>query len=87
MRTASIAAIKAKFSAYVKEAESGPVVVTKNGKPIALLLGITDGDDFERLMMAHSPKLRAILNQSWKSIQQGQGIAAEKFWQEIAQEG
>ncbi len=87
MRIASIAAIKAKFSAYVKETENGPVVVTKNGKPIAVLLGVQDEDDIERLMMAYSPKLRAILDKSWKSILQGHGIKAEKFWKEIALEG
>jgi prevent-host-death family protein len=83
MRIASMAAIKAKFSTYIKETQKGPVVVTKNGKPIAVLLGIQDEDDIERLMMAHSPKLRAILDKSWKSIQQGRGIKAEKFWKDL----
>ena len=86
MKIASMAAIGANFSAYVKETENGPVVVTKKGKPIAVLLGIQDEDDLERLMMAHSPKLRAILDQSWQSIRQGRGIKAEEFWKEMAQD-
>jgi prevent-host-death family protein len=86
MKTASVAAIKAKFSAYIKETANGPVFVTKNGKPIAVILAIHDEDEVERLKMAHSPKLRAILDKSLKSIKQGRGIKAEQFWKELARE-
>jgi len=86
MKTASIATIKAKFSAYIQETAKGPVVVTKNGKPVAVIVAIQNEDDLERLKMAHSPKLRAILNKSLKSIQQGRGIKAEQFWKELARE-
>ncbi len=86
MKIASMATVGANFPAYVKETENGPVVVTKKGKPIAVLLSIQDEDELERLMMAHSPKLRAILDKSWKSIQQGRGIKAEEFWKEMAEE-
>lgn len=34
MKIAPVAEIKAQFSSYVKEAADGPVVVTKNGKPV-----------------------------------------------------
>lgn len=86
MKIATITDIKSKLSAYIKETEKGPVVVTKNGKPIAVLLGIQDEDDIERLVMPHSPKLRAILDKSWKSIQQGRGIKAEEFWKRVARD-
>jgi len=58
----------------------------ENGKPVAVILAVHDEDDVERLMMAHSPKLRAILDKSLKSIQQGRGIKAEQFWKELASE-
>jgi prevent-host-death family protein len=37
MRIASVADVKAKFSGYLKASEQGPVVVTKNGRPVAML--------------------------------------------------
>ena len=46
MRIASIADVKAKFSGYLKMSEQGPVIVTKNGKPVAVLLAITDEEEF-----------------------------------------
>jgi prevent-host-death family protein len=36
MKIASVASVKAKFSGYIKASKSGPIVVTKNGKPVAV---------------------------------------------------
>ncbi len=49
------------LSACLKFSESGPVVVTRNGKPVALIVGVADEDEIERLLMAYSPRLRASL--------------------------
>src|SRR5437667_9712401 len=64
MKIASVADIKARLSAYLKEAEEGPVVVTRNGKAVAVLLAVTDEDELERLVLAHSPKFQALLDKS-----------------------
>lgn len=45
MRIASVAEIKANLSSYLKASASGPVVVTRNGKAVAVLLGVDDDDD------------------------------------------
>jgi prevent-host-death family protein len=83
MKIASLADVKTHFSAYVKASEQGPVVVTRNGKPVAVLLAVRDEDDLERLMMAHSPRLQAILNAARQRIQAGEGIPEEQFWAEL----
>lgn len=44
MRIASVAEVKGKFSGYLKMSERGPIVVTKNGKPVAVLLSVGDED-------------------------------------------
>ena len=44
MKIASVADVKARLSAYLKETEQGPVIVTRNGKAVAVLLAITDED-------------------------------------------
>lgn len=61
MRIAPVVEVKAKFSAYLETSKEGPVVVTKNGKPVAVLLSVVDNDELERLLLVHSPKLQAIL--------------------------
>ena len=55
MKIASVADVKAHFSAYLRASEHGPVVVTRNGKPAAVLLAVSDEEELERLMMASSP--------------------------------
>lgn len=81
MKIAPIADIKARFSAYVDATKEGPVVVTRNGRPIAVLVAAESDDEVEDLLIAHSPRLRGILEASRKQIAKGSGIAHEEFWQ------
>jgi prevent-host-death family protein len=83
MKIASVADVKAQFSAFLKASEGGPVVVTRNGRPVAVLIGIHDEDEIERLLLAYSPRLRAILDESRRQIREGQGIPHEEFWSEM----
>ena len=83
MKIASVADVKAKFSGYIKASETGPIVVTKNGKPVALLLAVHDEDEIERMVLAYSPKFQSILQTAEKQIRAGKGIRHEDFWREI----
>ena len=86
MKIASVADVKAKFSGFIKASESGPVVVTKNGKPVAVLLSVQDEEEIERLMLAYSPKLQGILQVAEKQIRAGKGIKHDDFWKEVIKE-
>ena len=86
MRIAPIADIKARLSTYLKESEKGPVVITKNGKAVAVLLGVTDEDEIERLILAYSPKFQALLAQGRQQIQETGGIGHDEFWREVESE-
>ena len=56
MKIAPLADVKVRLSAYVDEAMSdGPVIITRNGKPAAVLLAPKDDDELERLVLAYSP--------------------------------
>ena len=74
MRIAPVAEIKARFSAYLKASVEGPVIVTRHGKPVAVLLSVEDEEELERLILAYSPKLRAILESARQQIQETGGI-------------
>jgi prevent-host-death family protein len=86
MKIASVADVKAKLSAYLKETRRGPVIVTRNGKPVAVLLAVTDEDELERLVLAHSPKFQAILDKSRRQIEKTGGIPHDDFWREVGAE-
>lgn len=80
MKIAPIAEIKAKFSSYIEQCTKGPVIVTRNGRPAAVLLGITDEEELERLVLAYSPKFMALLNAASDRIAKGKGMRHAEFW-------
>jgi prevent-host-death family protein len=83
MKIASVAEVKARLSSFLKQAASGPVVVTRNGKAVAVLVGVEDDEEVERLLLAHSRKLRALLDAADRRIDEGAGIGHEEFWQRV----
>jgi prevent-host-death family protein len=87
MKIASVAEVKAKLSGYIKASQAGPVVVTKNGKPVAVLLSVQDEDEIERLLMTYSPKLQRILQAAEKQIREGKGVKHKDFWADITASG
>lgn len=83
MKIASLADVKARFSGYLDQAkETGPVVITRNGKAVALLIVPENEDDLEWLLLSRSPRLRAILDHSRKSVAEKGAVSWEAFWQE-----
>jgi len=81
MKIASVANVKAHLSAYLRAGAQGPVVVTRNGKPVGVLLAVDDEEELERLVLAYSPRLRGILDAARQRIRAGAGIPHEELWQ------
>lgn len=76
--------MKARLSAYVEQAEEeGPIVITRNGKAVAVLLAPTDADDLESLLLARSPRFKALLEKSRESIRAGKGLSEPEFWKTV----
>jgi prevent-host-death family protein len=83
MKIASAADVKARFNAYLRSSAEGPVIVTRNGKPVAALIAIDDEAEIERLILAYSPKFQRILQAAEQQIAEGKGIPHDAFWQEM----
>jgi len=86
MKIAPVAEVKARFSAYLKAAVEGPVVVTRYGKPVAVLLSMEDEEELERLVLAYSSKFRAIMDTARQQIRETDGIEHEEFWRQVETE-
>jgi prevent-host-death family protein len=87
MRIAPLADVKARLSAYLDEAgTSGPIVITRNGKAVAVLVAPVDDDDLERMLLARSPRFQAMLNKSRQSIKAGKGLSRDEFWKTVKQQ-
>jgi prevent-host-death family protein len=86
MRIAPLADVKARLSAYLEQCKvEGPIVITRNGKAVAVLLTPSDDEDLERLVLARSPRFQALLDKSRKSIKQGKGLSPNAFWNAVRQ--
>ncbi len=83
MKIASVAEVKAQLSSLLKATAAGPVVITRNGKAVAVLLGVEDDEELERLLLAHSKKLREILDAADRRIDEGSGIGHDEFWKQV----
>jgi len=86
MKIAPLADVKARLSAYVEQCETeGPVIITRNGKAVAVLLTPVDDTDLENLILSRSPRFQTILDKSRQSIQAGKGLSRKEFWQAVAE--
>ncbi|MBI3409941.1 MAG: type II toxin-antitoxin system Phd/YefM family antitoxin [Planctomycetes bacterium] len=85
MKTASEAELKSGLRAVLEASAREPVVVKRNGKPVAVLVGVHDEEEVERLLMTLSPRLQAILERSRKQIRDGEVLSHEEFWAAVAE--
>ena len=80
MKIAALATFKDQFSAYVQESQTLPVIITKNGKPVALFTGIRDEDDLDSLLLANNPRFLQILEEARQRTRQTGGVKNKGFW-------
>ena len=86
MKIVSVADAKAKLSAYLKETHEGPIIVTRNGKPVGVLLPVENEEDLERLIIAYSPRFQKIMGAAKQQILDTGGIQHGDFWEQIESE-
>ncbi len=83
MKIAPLAEVKARFSSYVEECKESPIVITKNGRPKAVLLAAGSEEELERLILAHTPRFMAMLKAAEQRIKKGRGIKHADFWKAV----
>ena len=83
MKIAPVTEVKARFSAYLERCKDGPVIVTKNGRPVAVLISVLEDDELERLVLAYTPRFRRLLDAAEQRIQQTGGLRHEDFWKSL----
>ena len=63
MKVENIREVKTRFSRYVKDLpKSGSVLITKNGRPCAALVPITEDTDLEALALSRSKRFWQLID-------------------------
>ncbi|HZT80807.1 MAG TPA: type II toxin-antitoxin system prevent-host-death family antitoxin [Gemmataceae bacterium] len=85
MKTVSAARIAAQFNDYLEASRKQPVLVTRNGKPVAVLVAVQDQAEAEELARSRVRSLRSVLQEASEQIERGGGIPHDQFWGELEQ--
>ena len=65
MKIENIREVKTRFSRYVKDLrKSGPVLITKNGRPCAALMPVSDDTDLEALALSQNKRFWKIIDEA-----------------------
>jgi len=82
MKIASVKEVKDKLSQYLKTAEKEDVVITKNGRPNAVIHHLGE-DEIEDYLLEHDPKFRAKIDKRWKEYLRKGGRSVEEILQSL----
>ncbi|MHB0876583.1 MAG: type II toxin-antitoxin system Phd/YefM family antitoxin [Anaerolineae bacterium] len=88
MKIAPMAEVKVRFGGYLDECQNGPVLITRNGRPVAALVPVSNDDEeeIERLLLAHSPRFRRMLEAAQQSTRDGEGVSNEALWRALGKD-
>ena len=86
MKIAPVADFKARLSSYLEQCSEGPVIVTKNGRPTAVLIAVSDEEELERLVLAHTPRFMALLDSAHERVKRGGGMKHSEFWRAVSKQ-
>lgn len=82
MKIASVKEVKDNLSRYLKNAEKGDVVITKNGRPTAVLHHLGE-DELEDYLLEHDSRFRQKVERRWKEYLKSGGRSLEQVLKEF----
>lgn len=79
MKIAPLAEVRDRFSAYIEESRESPIVVTRNGRPVAMLIAIEDEDDLDSLILVHDARFLELLETARQRVRATGGVPLAEF--------
>lgn len=78
MKTVEIAKATLPLSDYTRKVKKEPVIITRDGKPVAALENITNAD-IETVSLSNNPKFIALIERSRARQKSEGGISSEEM--------
>jgi prevent-host-death family protein len=79
MKQVSIDEVKNDLSGYLQVAETESVVITRDGQPVGILIGLEDAEDWWEELMLRDPRFEAEIAQARQSLKEGKSISIEEM--------
>jgi prevent-host-death family protein len=77
MKKVPLSDVKDDLSKYLRQAESGGIVITRHGKAAGILIGFADEDDWFDYQLEHDPRFLRRIAAARKSLGAGKGVRIE----------
>ncbi len=74
MKEVPLSEVKDDLSRYLREAEQGPVVITRHGKPAGVLIGFESEDEWFDFRLQNDPRFLARVEKARGSLRAGRGV-------------
>jgi prevent-host-death family protein len=78
MKRVPLSEVKDDLSRYVQLAAREEIVVTRHGRPAAVLIGFEDDDDWFDYQLEHDPRFIARMDAARRNLEAGRGISIEQ---------
>jgi hypothetical protein len=78
MKRVPLEKVQARLGDYVESSAQQPVLILRDGEPVAMLVGL------QRHAKRVPLKLRDVLKRAWEDFEAHGGIPHEQFWNELA---
>jgi prevent-host-death family protein len=85
MKKVSESRIAAKFSDYLDASQDQPVLVTRGGRPVAVLVAVNNESQARRVAAKPIRTLRSIFQEATEQLNRGEGVPIERFRQELGE--
>jgi len=72
-----LATVKDDLSRYLREAESGEIVITRHGKPAGVLIGFRSEEDWFDYRLENDPRSLDRVARARASLRAGRGVRLE----------
>jgi prevent-host-death family protein len=78
MKRVPLSEVKDDLSRYVQLAAHEQIIVTRHGRPAAVLIGFEDDDDWFDYQLQHDPRFIARMEAARVSLAEGRGVSIDE---------
>ena len=71
MITAALSKLKDNLSSYVKKSAKEEVLITNHGRPVAVIKGFANEDEYFEYRLLNDPRFQRIIERSRREVREG----------------